>query len=462
MQFNSLTYLLFLPAAFALHWGLPPRFRNQAIVLASFVFYGWWDWRFLGLMVLTCGANWLAARLMGRTRHRRAACLGAVAFNLGVLGLFKYYDFFAGSLSALLRQAGVEAGMPLLHLVLPVGISFYTFQVTGYIVDVYRRQAPAAVNAWQFFAFISFFPQLVAGPIERSGQLLPQFASGRRFDRAEATDGMRRILWGLMKKMLLADNCGAVADQVFAGSATATMPELWMGVLCFAFQIYGDFSGYSDMAIGSAKLFGIRLMDNFDRPYLSRSVPEFWRRWHISLMTWLRDYVYIPLGGSREGLWKKWRNTLAVFALSGLWHGAGWTFVAWGLYHALLFLPYSLPLLRQRWCGLAGAAQVAATFVLVLVGWVFFRADSIGQAAGYLRGMFSLSGNWAFGYSRLPLLYIIVFMAAEALCRRSFPLDIAGRGVLRLRAVRMGLYLSLFLLTLLLGGRPATFIYFQF
>ncbi len=459
MEFNSLAYLLFLPTVFALYWmGGGLRWRNGVVVAASFVFYGWWDWRFLCLMIATCGLNFAAARLMERTERRRLLCVATVAMNFAILGVFKYYDFFAESLVALLQPLGIAPSVPLLHLILPVGISFYTFQTTGYVVDVYRRQTRAASDVVQFFAFVSFFPQLVAGPIERSSQLLPQFGVVQRFSRSEAVDGMRRILWGLMKKMLLADNCGAVADQIFAQSATASVAELWMGALCFAFQIYGDFSGYSDMAIGSARLFGIRLMENFDLPYLSRTIPEFWRRWHISLMTWLRDYVYIPLGGNRYGVWRKWRNTFTVFILSGLWHGAGWTFVCWGIWHALLFVPYALfGFLKTARGGLLGVMQGVLCFALVLIGWVMFRAENMAQAWHYLIGMLGGAEGMDYAYSRQPLLFIALFFAVECFLRGRLPF-----GRLPHRSLRMLVYLLLFLLTLWFGGRPATFIYFQF
>ncbi len=463
MLFTSLAYLLFLPTVFALYWGLPSRWRCFVVVVASAVFYGWWDVRFLGLMAATCGAAWALALPMERQKGttRRLLCGIAIGIGLSVLCVFKYFDFFVASAAAAFESLGWRTNLPLLGVVLPVGVSFYTFQAIGYVVDVYRGEVRAERSLLRFFAFVGFFPQLVAGPIERSAHLLPQFASPRRFDRADATEGMRRILWGLLKKMVLADNCGAVADHIFANYDAASTSELWVGALCFAFQIYGDFSAYSDIAIGSARLFGIRLMENFDKPYFSRSIPEFWRRWHVSLMTWLRDYVYIPLGGSRRGTGRKWLNTLTVFLLSGLWHGAGWTFVAWGAYHALLFLPYSLiPSLTAESRGLGGLLKQGGVFVLVLLGWVLFRAESISVAFTYLQGMFSAAGEGV-GYSRMPLLYILVFMAVEALWGAT-PLRFKSVGFFRYSAVRMVVYLVLFFAALFLGGRPAEFIYFQF
>ena len=464
MQFNSLAYLLFLPTAFALYWGLPKRWRNVVVVAMSFIFYGWWDVRFLGLMIATCSACWALALLIGKggERMKKWLCGFAVTIGLGVLGIFKYFDFFSTSLSHLIEECGGHGNLPLLNIVLPVGISFYTFQAIGYVIDVYRGNTPPCKSIWQFFAFVSFFPQLVAGPIERSGRLLPQFASPRQFNRGLATEGMQRILWGLLKKMILADTCGAVADHIFANSAAATTGELWVGAICFAFQIYGDFSAYSDIAIGSAQLFGIRLMENFDRPYFSQSIPEFWRRWHISLMTWLRDYVYIPLGGGREGKWRKWRNTFLVFALSGLWHGAGWTYITWGIYHAILFIPYSvLPWLNKKHQGIIAFIKSGGVFILILFGWVFFRAENIDSALAYLQGMLCGSYGDGVGFSRLPLLYIVTFMTVEGL-RGCLPLAFKQSGIMKYAPLRMFLYLVFFIAALLLGGRPSEFIYFQF
>lgn len=466
MSSTSLAYLFFVPAVFLLYWSVPARWRNAVIVAASCVFYGWWSWSLLALMLMVCAVNFLAGRAIEHGSRRKATCTCVIAFNFLVLGVFKYYDFFIDNLRMLCAEAGWTLHAPVLDLLLPVGISFYTFQATGYVIDVYRRQTRATESWLQFFAFITFFPQLVAGPIERSRQLLPQF-SGRslRFSRPMAVDGMRQILWGLTKKMLLADNCAAVADYAFSHSSTLSMPDLWTGALCFAFQIYGDFSGYSDMAIGTAKLFGIRLMRNFDRPYFSRSVPEFWRRWHISLMTWFRDYVYIPLGGSRHGRWKKTRNTFAVFLLSGLWHGAAWTYVAWGLYHALLFLPARKhPAEETVKPTLKAIAQVSATFVCVLLGWVIFRAANMSQAAGYLCGLFDLTRWGGTTCSRLPLLYIALLLLCESRCKADHPLalDRCGLRIFRHRAARLLVYYVLFLLTLAAGGPATQFIYFQF
>jgi len=466
MSFISLAYLFFVPVVFLLYWAVAARWRNAVIVAASCFFYGWWDVKFLGLMLLVCAANFLAGQAIERGTRRKAVCTVTIVFNFLILGVFKYYNFFLDNLLVLCAQAGWTLHAPTLHLLLPVGISFYTFQATGYVIDVYRRQTRATHDWLQFFAFITFFPQLVAGPIERSRQLLPQFARRPlRFSRPMAVDGMRQILWGLMKKMLLADNCAAVADYAFHHSVTLSTSDLWMGALCFAFQIYGDFSGYSDIAIGTAKLFGIRLMRNFDRPYFARSVPEFWRRWHISLMTWFRDYVYIPLGGNRRGRWRQRGNTFVVFLLSGLWHGAAWTYVAWGLYHALLFLPArKRPAEAVRATGAKAVVQTLATFLCVLLGWVIFRATDMAQAAAYLCGMFDPTRLGGTTCSRLPLLYIglLLFLESRHTGDHPLALDRCGLRIFRHRAVRILTYYALFMLTLAAGGPSTQFIYFQF
>ena len=462
MQFNSISYALFLPLVFLLYWGLPFQRRNMLLVLASFFFYGSWHWGFLALMIFTGWVNWAAAIGMERTSHRKFMLWSALSVNFLILGTFKYYNFFAESLAELLGMFHLSANMTLLNVILPVGISFYTFQVSGYIVDVYKRKQPVVADIWHFFAFLSFFPQLVAGPIESAGHLLPQLIRKHQFDYAMATSGMRLILWGLMKKMLLADNCGQVADMIFDNYQTCSTADLWMGAICFSFQIYGDFSGYTDMAIGSAKLFGVELMQNFRRPYLSVSIPDFWRNWHISLMMWFRNYIYIPLGGNKKGVLKKWRNVFAVFALSGLWHGAGWTYVVWGLYHAALFIPYSFLPVRESESGLRKVGQIAITFMLVCMGWVIFRSENMVQAVDYLSGMIVGQNGWQYSYSRLPILIIVAFFSLELWSKGNNPLDFKCGGWLKYKVVRFFIYFGLFLLTLGMGGQSAQFIYFQF
>lgn len=447
MLFNTLTYLLFLPIVFMLYWGARNKRQQNAIVLlASMVFYGWWSVPCLALMVGTCLLNFLFVHAMQKG-HRKVWLSLASALNFGVLGVFKYFNFFAENLAIVLAGLGLKADVPTLHIILPVGISFYTFQLSGYVFDCYRRDLTPTRSLMQFMTFISFFPQLVAGPIERGRNLLPQFDWQRHFDSQQATDGMRLILWGLAKKMLLADNCATQVDYVFANYNTVGLPTLWLGAIYFTFQIYGDFSGYSDMAIGSAKLLGIHISQNFNKPYFATSMQEFWRRWHITLMGWFKDYVYIPLGGNRKGTLRKQLNMLAVFLLSGLWHGSNWTFVLWGAYHALI---YRLPVKRLA-------------FLFVAIGWVFFRAENVTMAFDYLKGMFDLSLLSSTSCSRMPLFLIALLVLAEwRMKNATHPFQWKEHGWQSSQWVRISCYLLLFIATVLFGGEPVSFIYFQF
>ena len=449
MLFNTLTYLIFLPLVFLMYWSMRGvRGQNWVVVVASMVFYGWWSLPCLALMVGTCVANYLFVGGMVRPAARRKAWLvAALVLNFGILGVFKYFNFFAQNLAALLLLFGLKPDIPTLDIILPVGISFYTFQLSAYVIDCYRGTLEPTRSLLRFMAFICFFPQLVAGPIERGHKLLPQFAARRRFDEAEATDGMRLLLWGLVKKMLIADNCATQVDYIFANYQDVSTPTLWLGALYFTFQIYGDFSGYSDMAVGSAKLLGIRISANFDKPYFATSLPEFWRRWHITLMGWFRDYVYIPLGGNRRGPARQTANRFAVFLLSGLWHGSNWTFVLWGLYHALC---YRLPARRL-------------TFLVVLLGWVIFRAEDATMAAGYLSGMFCPRMLSSAACSRMPLLPIVLLVVAEWLMRSApHPFQWRNTGWQSHQWVRLAVYLLVFSVTVLAGGATVQFIYFQF
>ena len=407
MLFNSIKYIIFLPVVFLLYWFVFERLiskskrqlqlRNAFIVVASNVFYGWWDWRFLLLIAFTSLCSWGSGLLIARARTSkgsRAWMWTNIVLNIGILALFKYHDFFILEFAKLFH---VSVDGLFLKVILPVGISFYTFQALSYSIDVYRGKMKPTKDIVAFFAFISFFPQLVAGPIERATNLLPQFLKKRVFDYNLAVDGLRQFLWGLFKKVVVADNCAVYVDWVFGNYANHTGSTLLLAAVLFTFQIYGDFSGYSDMAIGTAKLFGIKLMQNFKTPYFSRNIAEFWRRWHISLTTWFRDYLYIPMGGSRVSKVRIVRNTLVVFLLSGCWHGANWTFVAWGAYHALLFLPLILMGNNRKYTNQVAegramptvreGGRMFLTFFLVVLGWVVFRSESIDQAWGYVCGM---------------------------------------------------------------------------
>ena len=423
MLFNSLEFLIFLPIVFLLYWfvfdyamrGCKRQllWQNLLIVVASYIFYGWWDWRFLVLIAITTVLSFLSGIGIEKAptqRGKKAVMIANVLVNLGILGVYKYYDFFATQFAELF---GIEPDFLLLHLILPVGISFYTFQALSYSIDVYRKQIEPTHDIVSFTAFLSFFPQLVAGPIERATNLLPQFQRKRTFDYAQAVDGMRQILWGLFKKIVVADNCATYVDQVFADLGNHSGSTLLLAAVLFTFQIYGDFSGYSDIAIGTAKLFGIKLMRNFNVPYFSRDIAEFWRRWHISLTTWFRDYVYIPLGGSRPNIPETIRlkgdkasearyvkaiairNTFVIFLLSGFWHGANWTFVLWGAYHALLFVPLFLLGKNRRYRDdehrYQDIPRMLLTFVLVVIGWILFRSPSVSACGEYILGICDMS-----------------------------------------------------------------------
>jgi len=480
MLFNSFEFLLFLPVVFLIYWFVAVRnltVQNIFIVLASYVFYGWWNPMFLLLIFITSVCSYASgvgidvAQRRGRTG--RWIAVANVLLNLGILGVYKYYDFFVSGLVELFAGMGIQLSGRSLGLILPVGISFYTFQALSYTIDVYRGKLCATRDLPAFLAFISFFPQLVAGPIERATNLLPQFLHRRHFDYEAATDGMRQILWGLFKKMVVADNCAVAVNHIFGHYETMDGPQLLMGAVFFTFQIYGDFSGYSDIAIGTARLFGIRLMRNFAFPYFSRDIAEFWRRWHISLTTWFRDYIYIPLGGSRCGRLLTMRNTLVIFLVSGLWHGANWTFIVWGAFHALLFLP--LMLLGRNRRHKDGVAEgrmlpswrevlsMAVTFACVVTGWIIFRADSVGMAVGYIVRMVT-EFRFAFpAHGTAPFIYIAVLLVAEWVQRdKQHALQIDRCSMFRHRPVRWLLYYGVFLATFLLAGEQEDFIYFQF
>ena len=406
MLFNSLAYAVFLPVVFLLYWfvfGRNVRGQNLFILAASYLFYGWWDWRFLLLIAFTSLCTYASGLLIHKYREtpRKAKTISAlnIVVNLLVLGVFKYYDFFATSFADVFL-GGKTDGL-LLHLVLPVGISFYTFKALSYSIDVYRGKMEPTRDAVQLFAFVGFFPELLAGPIDRATNLLPQFAKPRTFDYETGIDGLRQFLWGLFKKIAVADTCGVYVDQVLTAGTSPSGSTVLLASILYSFQIYGDFSGYSDMAIGTGKLFGIKLMRNFDVPYFSRDIAEFWRRWHISLTTWFRDYVYIPLGGSRCSKGKIVRNTFVIFLVSGLWHGANWTFIVWGAYHALLFLPLILLGKNRKYRDVVAqdrilpswkeCGQMLLVFLLVTIGWIVFRADDIAQAWAWIRTICSRS-----------------------------------------------------------------------
>ena len=407
MIFNSFEFAIFLVLVFGLYWFVfnkNLKQQNLLLLCSSYVFYGWWDYRFLSLIILSTIVDYfvgIAVEKSHKNERRKLLLWASIAFNIGILGFFKYYNFFVDSLLASFAQLGYEMQSTWsLNIILPVGISFYTFQTMSYTIDVYRKNLRPTTDFISFAAFVSFFPQLVAGPIERASNLLPQILSTRKFDYQQGMQGLRLILWGLVKKVVIADVLAIKVDDIFENYIDFGGGVLWLGAIYFAIQIYCDFSGYSDMAIGISKLFGIELKSNFKFPYFSRNIGEFWRRWHISLSTWFRDYLYIPLGGSKGQKWKSLRNVFIVFLVSGLWHGANWTFIVWGGIHALLFVPSYVVGSNRKYTGaivaekswfptLKEVVQMISTFFIVVLAWVFFRSENISLAIDYLTLMFT-------------------------------------------------------------------------
>jgi alginate O-acetyltransferase complex protein AlgI len=488
MLFNSIDFAIFLPIVFILYWFATNnnlKLQNFLIVAASYLFYGWWDWRFLSLILFSTFVDYTVGRKLRieeNQTNRKILLWTSILVNLGFLGFFKYYNFFLDNFITAFSFFGTEIKPNSLNIILPVGISFYTFQTLSYSIDVYRRKLNPTKDFIAFSAFVSFFPQLVAGPIERATHLLPQFYKKRTFDYSKAVDGMRQILWGLFKKIVIADNCAEYANLIFNNSPDYSGSTLVLGAIFFTFQIYGDFSGYSDIAIGTSRLFGFNLMQNFAFPYFSRDIAEFWRRWHISLSTWFRDYLYIPLGGSRGGTLMKVRNTFIIFIVSGLWHGANWTFIVWGAMNALYFLP--LLLTKNNRDNLDIVAQgsflptikdlfnIIFTFMLTVFAWIFFRAENISHALNYTINIFSVELfskpqilEETTGLLITPLttpLLIVIFVLVEWCGRENnFAIE---KIVLKWNGfIRYSFYSAILLAILWYAqGKEQTFIYFQF
>jgi alginate O-acetyltransferase complex protein AlgI len=485
MLFNSLDFAIFLPIVFCIYWMLGRaglKIQTFFILLASLFFYGWWDWRFLGLIVLSSVIDFFCGIVIysnsARGLRRPWVLWLSLVSNLGLLFFFKYFNFFSREFSAAFSFFGVEFSQDSLEIVLPVGISFYTFQTLSYSIDVWRGNLKPVNDPIVFLAFVSFFPQLVAGPIERAFNLLPQFQEKRKFDYREAVTGLRQILWGLFKKMVIADNCAVSVNEIFDNPGNYNGSVLCLGAILFAFQIYGDFSGYSDIALGTGRLFGFKLMRNFNYPYFSRDIAEFWRRWHISLSTWFRDYLYIPLGGSRTTLQVKIRNTFLVFLISGFWHGANWTFVVWGLLHAIFYLPLLVmaknrthldPIATGRlFPSFRELYSIGKTFFIVCFAWIFFRAESLSAAVNFISDI----PNFIEGAPGQILLFLLkphcLFVALLVVVEWSgrnmeFPLDFGNLKVPIPVVFRWGVYLFFSLLiTLYAVKMNINFIYFQF
>lgn len=482
MLFNSFEFAIFLPIVFILYWFVINKnikHQNSLIVVASYVFYGWWDWRFLSLIIFSTIIDYtVGVKLKNENNQlkRKIFLWISIIVNLGFLGVFKYYNFFLDSLYDVIPGLQVVMGFNTLDIILPVGISFYTFQTLSYTIDVYRKKLEPTTDFIAFSAFVSFFPQLVAGPIERATNLLPQFYKKRKFDYAKAVDGLRQILWGLFKKVVIADNCAEFANQIFNNTADMNGSTLVLGALFFTFQIYGDFSGYSDIAIGTSRLFGFNLMRNFAFPYFSRDIAEFWRRWHISLSTWFKDYLYIPLGGSRGGTWMKVRNTFIIFIVSGFWHGANWTFIVWGALNAIYFLPLLLTnrnrnnleiVAHEKYLpNVKELMQILVTFILTVFAWIFFRSENIGHAFNYITKIFSTSLFEIPNFLNMKMALITsiltgVFVLIEWIGRESqFAIQDLGSGWKR--PLRFAFYYAIIVSIFWFGGKEQQFIYFQF
>lgn len=482
MLFNSIDFAIFLPIVFILYWFVTNRnlrLQNFLIVASSYLFYGWWDWRFLSLILFSTLVDYVVGQKLRNEQSplkRKGLLWLSIFVNLGFLVFFKYSNFFLENLVTAFIFFGSEIKVNSLSIILPVGISFYTFQTLSYTIDVYKRRIQPTNDFIAFSAYVSFFPQLVAGPIERSTHLLPQFYKKRTFDYSKAVDGMRQILWGLFKKIVIADNCAEFANQIFNNSADMNGSTLVLGALFFTFQIYGDFSGYSDIAIGTARLFGFDLMRNFNFPYFSRDIAEFWRRWHISLSTWFRDYLYIPIGGSRGGTWMKVRNTFIIFIVSGFWHGANWTFVAWGALNAMYFLPLLLTSNNRN--NLETVAQgkllpslkefssMLLTFGLTVFAWIIFRAENMGHAISYISEIFSPSLFSMPSFTGMKRALTIIFLVAIFVfvewIGREGQFAISNVGIKWKRPIRYAMYYAIIIAIVWFGGKAQQFIYFKF
>jgi len=474
MLFNSFEFAVFLLVVLPVYYVLSLRYQNIFLLVASYVFYGWWDWRFTGLLALSTVVDYFVAGALSRANgssSRRALLLTSICVNLGILGFFKYFNFFVDSAADLVSAFGVSANVATLQVVLPVGISFYTFQTMAYTIDVYRRRCEPTRDFIAFALYVGYFPQLVAGPIERSQRLLPQILNPRHVDDEKLAGGARLILFGLLKKIAIADAVAPYVEQAFADPAAHSSLQLLLGVYLFAIQIYCDFSGYTDIARGVSRLLGIELMVNFRQPYISANITEFWRRWHISLSTWLRDYLYISLGGNRRGRFNTYRNLMLTMLLGGLWHGAAWTFVIWGGLHGL-YLSVHKALLRGRrveanpppvsargW--VRRLIGIAITFHLVCLAWVFFRAASLAAAWEYLAGIAAGSTHVTLNDLVLFAFYGVLVALLDVLCwTRDSETPVVG---VMPWAVRGSGYAVATLLLLYVGSTDVVpFLYFQF
>lgn len=478
MLFNSIGFFIFLPIVFLLYWFVTKtslKHKNILLLIASYFFYGCWDWRFLFLLIFSTSLDYFTGIKIAESlipKNKKFWLWLSVGINLGFLGVFKYYNFFIASFASAIGYLGVNSSFSTLNIILPVGISFYTFHGLSYVIDIYYNKIKPEKNVVDYSLFVSFFPLLVAGPIERATHLLPQLKQNRQFNYTKTVDGLQQILWGLFKKVVIADNCAAYANTLFNEQGYHSGSSLVLGAVFFSFQIYCDFSGYSDIALGTARLFGIELLKNFSFPYFSRDIAEFWRRWHISLSSWFKDYLYIPLGGSKGSQFNVVKNTFIIFLVSGLWHGANWTFLVWGLLNAVYFLPLLLFNLNRKNIDIVAQNsylpslldffKIALTFSLVTLAWIFFRANSVGFAFNYIKNIFNVSLFSVpknFPYTTFCLL--LIFVALEWISRTGVhPFQKLKQ--IKYLPVRWSIYYIVVFSILMFSGKPQQFIYFQF
>lgn len=478
MLFNTFDFALFFPLVFILYWSLQKhnlKWQNGLLIVASYYFYACWNWKFLFLLIFSTALDYASGIQIEKSTNNKTRKFWfwlSVLINLGFLGVFKYYNFFADSFINLFAQIGINVHLSTLQVLLPVGISFYTFHGLSYVIDIYKKRILAEHDFVVYSLFVSYFPLLVAGPIERATHLLPQLKQRRKFTYEQGVSGLRQILWGLFKKIVIADTCAHYANPIFESVELQSGSTLFMGALFFTFQIYGDFSGYSDIALGTSRLLGIELLKNFSYPYFSRDIAEFWRRWHISLSTWFKDYLYIPLGGSKGGKYIQIRNTFIIFLVSGFWHGANWTFVFWGFLNALYFLP--LLLTQSNRSNLLIVAHdknvptlkelisIVFTFLLTVFAWIFFRAATLSDAFKFVNGLFSKSLLQLPSVRPTFLLLLLVFFISIEWFGRKGDFALQTFLVKQPRIVRWSFYLIVLVLLFLFQGEQETFIYFQF
>ncbi len=484
MLFNSLNFAIFLPIVFFLYWFVAnknARHQNILLLIASYYFYGCWDWRFLLLLFFSTYLDYYTGIKMSDAKNQRVKKFWfwlSISVNLGFLGVFKYFNFFAESFADAISQFGLSVNPWTLAIILPVGISFYTFHGLSYVIDIYKGRLPAEKNFIDYAVFVSFFPLLVAGPIERATHLLPQVKEKRIFSYTQAVDGLRQILWGLFKKIVIADSVAPFANDIFENASHYSGSTLALGAFFFTVQIYCDFSGYSDIALGTARLFGIDLLRNFSYPYFSRDIAEFWRRWHISLSTWFRDYLYIPLGGSKGGMGMKIRNTFIIFLVSGFWHGANWTFIAWGFLNALFIMPSiifatnrnNLDIVAQGKYlpNLKEIVQIGITFCLTAFAWIFFRSNNLTDALNYVSILLS-SSLFKMPYfsgigTVLPILVLMLLFFIIEWFGREHQYAIQQLAFKKPRAIRWSFYATLVFVIAYFAVITVNqeFIYFQF